>query len=107
MTEIERKRNDTTPMTGVLKENDSPADLTQASSVSFYMKQDADSELKAGGMATIVDAENGKVRYEFSADEVDESGYFLAEWEVEYADSTLHTFPNDGYLTIEFKHDLS
>jgi hypothetical protein len=107
MTEIERKRNDTTPLTGILRENGQPADLTQASSVSFYMRGDVDSELKADGTASIVDAEGGEVRYELSASEVDESGYFLAEWEVEYADSTLHTFPNDGYLTIQFKDDLS
>jgi hypothetical protein len=107
MTEIERKRNDTTPLTGILRENGDPADLSQASSVSFYMKADVDSELKASGTATIVDETGGEVRYEVSADEVDESGYFLAEWEVEYADGTVHTFPNGDYLTIQFKDDLS
>jgi hypothetical protein len=107
MSEIERKRNDTTPLTGVLQENGSAADLTNASSVSFYMKDDLDGELKASGTATIVDAEAGEVRYEMSANEVDSSGYYLAEWEVEYANGTLHTFPNHDYLSVHIKDDLS
>lgn len=107
MTDITRKRNDTTPITGVLRENGGVADLSQASGVQFFMRKSSDEPLKASGEASIIEGESGTVRYQLSPEEVDESGFFVAEWQVTYADSTIQTFPNEHYLTIEIEDDLS
>lgn len=107
MSEIARKQNDTTPITGELTENGSASDLSNASKVEFFMTEDTNSDPKVSGEASIVDAANGEVRYHFSSDEVDEAGIFLAEWQVTYANGTIHTFPNTGYMRIRFDEDLS
>ncbi len=107
MNEIPRKQNDTTPLTGELTENGSPVDLSQASKVEFFMKKDRDSEPKVSAVAEIVSEVDGEVRYQFNPEDVDEAGIFLAEWQVTYADSTLQTFPNIGYMKVKFDEDLS
>lgn len=108
MTDITRKRNDTTPETGTLTVNGIPADLSQASAVRFRMREtDSDGELVVDGSATIVDETGGVVRYTFEAGEVDTSGFYVAEWEVEYADASKKSFPDAGLLSVRLTDDLA
>ena len=107
MSDITRKRNDTTPITGTLTANGEVVDLSQARKAWFRMRRDdSDGELKTDGDAEIVTPADGIVRYSFDASDVDESGFYVAEWEVEYADYTKQTFPNAGYLSVRITDDL-
>jgi 5-hydroxyisourate hydrolase-like protein (transthyretin family) len=70
--------------------------------------------LKPGGavkisalLGTIVDAVNGRVRYEFVAANTDTSGEYEAEFQVEYSDASIQTFPNDGFIPVSIKDDIA
>ena len=105
--DILRKRNDTSPITGTLKSNDGVADLSNVSSVRLYVANSTDDPLLVDGEAEIIDAAGGKVRYTPTSADFDESGFFICEWEVEYANGSIQTFPNSDYLTLEIVDDLS
>lgn len=107
MSDINRKRNDTIPITHTLTENGDAANLSKASKVEFFMSKSPTEPLKAGGTGEILDEANGEVMYNFGPEEVDEAGLFLAEWQVTYLDETVLTFPNDRNMIIEFTEDLS
>lgn len=107
MSEIPRKQNDTTPLTGELNKNGVIAPLDNATEVKFFMAKDAGDTPKIDAVAEIVNVSDGRVRYQFTPSDVDEAGIFVAEWQVEYADGTYQTFPNQGYLKINFDEDLS
>ena len=107
MADIVRKRNDTTPLYVTLTSDGSSEPLTEASGVRFYMAEKSSGDgLKIDGKAQIVDAEDGVVRYRFSPSDVDQSGFFVAEWEVKYSDGSILTFPDERYMTIEIIDDL-
>lgn len=107
MSEIPRKQNDTAPLTGELTENGSPVDLSQASKVEFFMTKTKGEDPVVSEVAEIVEPTAGEVRYQFTPEEVSEAGIFLAEWQVTFADSTIQTFPNVGYMRLKFDEDLS
>lgn len=107
MSKIYRKRNDTTPLSHTLRENGEPADLSNATKVEFFMSLSVDKALKADGTGTVVDETSGEVQYSFSQDEVDEAGFFMAEWQVTYGDGTIRTYPNKDYLTVQISEDLA
>ena len=107
MVDILRKRNDTTPLYATLTSDGTSEPLTDVQEVRFFMKnKQSDSGLKVDGTAQIADAEDGVVRYRFDPSDVDESGFFIAEWEVRYDDGTILTFPDERYLTLEIIDDL-
>jgi hypothetical protein len=47
------------------------------------------------------------VRYDWSADDTDTIGSYQAEFEVTYADASIETFPNDGYIRVEIIDDIT
>jgi len=59
------------------------------------------------GRVTVEDAENGLVRYEWGPSDTAESGFFQAEFEVEYSDGAIETFPNDGYIGVSVRDDIA
>jgi BppU N-terminal domain len=68
-----------------------PLDLTGAAAlfvVTNYTKTPAFS-----GDAIIEDAENGVVRYDFSADDTAEAGTFWAEFQITFAEGQIMTYP--------------
>lgn len=106
MADITRKQNDTAPITAELKAGGDPADLSDALGVRFLLTSDTDAAPKVDGSANIVDETDGVVRYYPTADDVDEAGYFIAEWEVEYTGGDVQTFPNNDHLTVEIIEDI-
>lgn len=58
------------------------------------------------------EAENEQVDEEttglvsFTAEEGFDRGGYQAEWEVTFADQSIETFPNDGFMTIAVVADL-
>lgn len=93
------KQNDTMPaLEATLKRNGEVVDLSDASSVNFYMKQD--NEVKVNGSADIDNASKGIVVYYWQSGDTDTPGGCIGEFEVTYNSGATETFPNDSYLNI-------
>ena len=54
----------------------------------------------------IIDAPNGAVNVYFERVHTDKTGIYLAEFEVQFNDGRIETFPSDGYLRIKIMDDL-
>lgn len=93
------KRGDTVPLPATL-----PVDLTDATSVRFHLKDPDGDDIVSG--ATIRDAENGEVAYQWSEGETDRTGLFDIEWQVTWNTGSMETFPKNGYDSIVFREDI-
>jgi len=102
------KQNDTSPaMLATLQDADGNAiDLTSAS-VRFHMRPVGGGQVVVDEAATIVTAASGLVRYDWIAADTDTIGSYQAEFEVTYADASIETFPNDGYIRVEIIDDIA
>ena len=102
------KQNDTSPaMLATLQDADGNAVDITAASVRFHMRTIGGSAVKTDQAAAIVDAELGEVRYDWTASDTDTIGSYQAEFEVTYADASIETFPNDGYIRVEIIDDIT
>jgi len=102
------KQNDTSPaMLATLQDaNGDAVDIT-AASVRFHLRPISSQTVTVDGAATIVTALDGLVRYDWQAADTSTVGSYQAEFEVTYADSTVETFPNDGYIRVEIISDIA
>lgn len=90
-----------------------PMDLTLASSVYFTMR-DASDEVMVGSpkihaMAAIIDAPNGVVEYPWSGSDTDTASGddpYRGEFEVNWVDGGVETWPRTGYIEITIPKDL-
>lgn len=100
MSDVEYKRNDTVPLEVQL-----PVDLTTATTVEFHMEHidDGDGIQK---QALFRDKAQGRVAYDFDAEDTDASGVHNMEWQVTWSNGDVETFPRSGYDTIEFVEEL-
>ena len=100
------KRNDTSPaLAGTLKDADGDVKDITSATVRFHMLND-DDETVVDEAATIVNATGGRVKYTWQAADTATAGGFRGEFEVTYADATIETFPNTGYIPIRIYEDL-
>jgi hypothetical protein len=103
------KQNDTSPsIRATLKDGDEvPIDLTGAT-VRFHMRSIGGSSAKVDADATVVlPATAGIVQYDWDNGDTDTVGTYQAEFEVTLAGGAVETFPNNGYITIEIKDDIT
>lgn len=104
MADLTLKRNDTrSAIKATLSNESGPVDLTGAT-VRFLMSKIG--KLKVNKQSIIQDALSGIVLVVFDNGDTNESGLFQGEFEITYSDSSVETFPNDGYVLIEIKPDL-
>jgi len=108
--EIVMKKGDTLPIRELeLQEKDSsgdrvPIDLT-GSSVEFYVyDEDTDQMIIDGSTATVTDASNGLIEYEWKNSDTQEVGVYKGEFKVIYANGEL-TIPNDGFIPVSINED--
>ena len=102
------KQNDTSPaMLATLQDANGAAVGIVGASVRFHMRTIGSSQVKVDATAVIVDAEGGEVRYDWLAADTDTIGSYQAEFEVTYADASIETFPNDGYIRVEIIDDIT
>ena len=102
------KQNDTSPaMLATLQDADGNAINLTAASVRFHMRQIGRSDVAVDAPAVIVTPLEGLVRYNWIAADTDTVGSYQAEFEVTYADSSIETFPNDGYIRVEIIDDIT
>jgi hypothetical protein len=102
------KQNDTVPSIRATLQNGNgdPVDLINAT-VRFHMRAIGANNTTVDAAAVVVSAEAGIVQYNWIADDTDTIGSYQAEFEVTYPDSTVETFPNDGYVRIEIIDDIT
>lgn len=101
------KQNDTSPAIKhqLLDEEGSPIDLTGAS-VSFHMV-DSDGSVKVNTSASIDNAGNGEVSYSWSAGDTDTEGVYKAEWEVDFGNGSIESFPNSSDFIVDIENELA
>lgn len=81
-----------------------PVDLSGAN-VKFYVVNPVTDELLIDGeTVTITDAANGKIRYQWTSGDTDESGVWKGEFVATYSDGDL-TFPNTGFIPVIINED--
>ena len=102
------KQNDTSPaMLATLQDADGNVINLTAASVRFHMRPIGSKQVTVDAPAVIVTPLDGLVRYNWIADDTDTIGSYQAEFEVTYADASIETFPNDGYIRVEIIDDIT
>lgn len=102
------KQNDTSPsMLATLQDASGNAVDVTAATIRFHLRPISSNTVKVDEAATIVTADEGIVRYDWQAADTDTIGSYQAEFEVTYADATIETFPNDGYIRVEIISDIA
>lgn len=102
------KQNDTAPsLKATLKDGSGTViDLTNAT-VRFHMKAVGATTTTTDRACSVIDATNGVVQYNWQPADTDTVGTYTAEFEVTYSDGTIETFPNDSYLTVIIRAEIS
>lgn len=102
-----RKGDTASQLADTLKDADgNPVDISGAT-VTFTMTPVAGGAAKVdaatasnGQTGDGSDGTKGQVSYTWTADDTDTDGYYLGAWQVTFADETVQTYPNDGYILI-------
>lgn len=91
----------------VLKDDDDViVNLTGVNGVRFIMTNKADATVKVDAPATVVVPAAGLVKYSWEEEDTDTAGVYNAEFEVEFADGRLETFPNYKNIQVKVFADL-
>lgn len=110
MTTFDIKRGDTRPSlkAQLLDDAHQPKTLQQADSVRFIMKDAETDDVAVDNGGVIISETNGTVAYEWVDGDTSDVGQYYAEFEVTYSDdSSVETFPNDGYITVYVNEDIA
>jgi hypothetical protein len=103
-------QNDTAPpITSQLSDSGEAVDLSNVSNIRFHMEDEfknviVDDDLT--GDVDIVDANLGKVAYEFDQDDTSNVGSYKGEWQVLYSDGTIETYPSNTKVNIEVTEEI-
>lgn len=98
------KRGDTSPRLVYKLLPD--VNLTGVTVVFNMRKKGAANTVNRGASSIVGAAANGTVSYTWALADTAISGQFEAEFEVTYADMTVETYPNSGFITVQIKDDL-
>jgi len=102
------KQNDTSPvLLATLQDADGNAIDVTGGSIRFHMRQIGSTAVVVDEEAIIVTPLEGIVRYNWQATDTDTIGSYQAEFEVTYADASIETFPNDGYIRVQIIDDVA
>lgn len=104
-------QSDTSPVLGTtLRDGGIHVDISGYNEVRFHMQNEYEEVVindNTSGRVNVRDASRGKVEYVFSTEDTDTVGKYYAEWQVEYGDGTVETFPTDGYIIIEILEGIA
>lgn len=102
------KQNDTVPsIRATLKNGSGNAVDLASTTIRFHMRALGGTSAKVDAAASIINANTGIVQYDWDAADTDTVGSYQAEFEVTYSDSTVETFPNNGYILIKITDDIT
>lgn len=100
------KRGDTSP---AIQIEISPADLNLIGAAAvFNMKRHGGAVVISRATAVIVTGGDAPIlRYNWAPADTAETGFYVAEFEVTYADETVETFPNAESLAVSITADIA
>jgi hypothetical protein len=108
--DFEIKAHDRLPALRVQLQNESdesPVDLTNATSAEFIMSTAAGQVPKINAVTVMEDPRTqGIVRYDWAAVDTATPGSFIGEIEVTWTGGKKQTFPTSSYFTIAINADL-
>lgn len=109
MADFHIKQNDTNPaIEATLTDEDLVAlDLNTATGIKFHMINPSTGVVKVDAVAAIDDAPTGRVRYQWASGETDTPGTYNGEFQVTWNDSTVTSFPNNGYIEIKITKEVA
>lgn len=111
MTEFSIKQNDTRPsLKAELRgEYNEARDFTNVTvqSITFHMESIDTTEVVVDSEATIVNAKDGIVAYEWDDGDTADAGKYIGEFQIEYQDSGTETFPNNDNIDIIIRKDIA
>lgn len=88
-----------------------PVNLTGFNDVEFHLRKEGVNAVKVNddtdGNVSVVDASEGKVKYEWEDGDTDEAEDHLAEWEVEFSDGAKETFPNRRNIKVKIEDEIA
>lgn len=100
------KQNDTGYTNVVtLLDRDRNAINGTGATVTFHMRTGGTTKIDAA--AEWDAAASGTVKYNRTAANTDTPGIYQAEFEVTFSDTTIQTYPEDGFITVEIHDDIS
>jgi hypothetical protein len=103
------KRGDTRPAIKAQLREDfgDPRDLSDATEVRFHMESVDTGDVIVDEPASIINADDGRVTYAWQDGDTDAVGRYSAEFEVEYTDGNVETFPNNTDITVSVDEDIA
>jgi|TARA_B110000977_G_scaffold83655_1_gene111735 hypothetical protein len=103
------KQNDTAPSieAGLKDSNGRVKSMANASTVKFHMKDENGLPLVTNGLGTIKSPTKGVVAYEWQTGDTANTGIHSAEFQIEYNNGQIETFPNTGYIKVIIKDELA
>ena len=103
------KQNDTSPTLDVFLRDDKGRIVSvTGATVLFHLRLASDLAAKiTNGSVTLVDSGAGHVRYTFTAANTDTAGTYQGEFQVTFADATIESFPNNGYIKVVITDDVA
>lgn len=109
MHDFKIKQGDTRPSlkAQLLDENRQPRDLQSVDTVKFHMKDVDTQELVVEDNGTVLNAEEGRVVYEWSDGDTETLGRHEAEFEITYSGGETETFPNSDNIEVYITEDLA
>jgi len=106
MTDFYIKRNDTSPtFRATLVDADGAAVNVTGAAARLHMSNEKG--VKVDAAMTLDTPLSGIVTYAWQVADTDTAGFYDAEIEVTFSDSTVQTFPNNGYWTVHVDGDLA
>lgn len=103
------KQNDTAPSieAALSDSNGRVKSMANASVVRFHMQDENGNLLVEDGVGTIVNPTKGIVAYEWQPGDTANTGIHSAEFEIQYTNGQIETFPNTGYIKVIIKDELA
>lgn len=98
------KRGDTSPG---IKYALIPDDLTLAGATVRFQMENSARQTVIDAAATIDQATPPIVSYAWQAGDTDMAGNYSAEFRVTYADGSIETFPNCGFIAVSVCRDVA
>lgn len=103
------KQNDTAPsLEAVLTDSKGKArTLSNAASVKFHMASERGDVVVSNGACAIVNAGRGIVSYAWQSGDTANPGTYNAEFQVQYTNGQVETFPNSSFIRVIIKEELA
>ena len=102
------RQNDTSPalMATVADSDGTPVNVTGAS-VEFHMRLKNAAATTVSAAGEVVDGAAGTIKYQWLTNDTGVVGTYEGEFQITYADTTIETFPNKGYIAIKITEEIA